>query len=227
MNGVKIKYLGHSAFLIKTESAGILIDPFISQNPVANFDYKKEKITHIFVTHAHSDHLGDAINISKNTGAQIFAVFELANYCAQRGAKAFGVNLGGLLNLNFGSVVFTPAFHSSSTPDGSYGGCAAGIVLNINGFKIYHAGDTCLTQEFKTIKEIYAPDAAILPIGGVFTMDTEGASIAAKWVGAKFIIPMHYNTFDLINADVHKFKVMTDNEQQQTLIMAINDEIEF
>ena len=226
MSNVNIKYLGHSAFLIKGNNFGILIDPFISQNPVADFDYTKEKITHIFLTHAHSDHLGDAINVSRKTGAQIVAVFELANYCAQRGANAFGVNLGGKLNFDFGWAVFTPAFHSSSTPDGAYGGCAAGIVLNINGITLYHAGDTSLTQEFNTVNELYLPEVVMLPVGSVFTMDIEQASIAAKWLGAKYVIPMHYNTFDLIKTDVHKFKVMTDNENQQTIIMDVNEEFE-
>ena len=114
---------------------------------------KNEKITHIFVTHAHSDHLGDGILISKNTGAKLVAVFELADYCAQRGANAIGVGLGGRVDFDFGYSIFTPAFHSSSTPDGNYAGCAASICLNIDGKKIFHAGDTCLTQEFKTVEE--------------------------------------------------------------------------
>lgn len=226
MSNTSIKYLGHSAFFITSGNNGILIDPFISQNPVANFDYTKEKISHIFVTHGHSDHLGDAINISKNTGAQIVTIFELANYCMSKGANAFGVNLGGNLVFDFGSAVFCPAYHSSSTPDGNYAGCASSILFNFNGLQVFHASDTCLSQEFKTIKEIYAPEVAMLPVGGIFTMDIEQASIAAKWVGAKYIIPMHYNTFPPIQTDIHKFKMMTDNEQQQTVILGVNEQIE-
>jgi len=226
MYNTVIKYLGHSAFFIKTKNSGILIDPFISQNSASDFDYTKEKITHIFVTHGHNDHLGDAVNISKNTGAQIIAVFELANFCLNRGANAFGVNLGGKLNFDFGSAIFCPAYHSSSTPDGSYAGCAASILFDFDGLKIFHAGDTCLSQEFKTIKEIYSPDVAMLPVGGIFTMDIEQASIAAKWISAKYIIPMHYNTFPLIKTDIHKFKMMVDNEQQQALILGINEQFE-
>ena len=104
MNNFTLKYLGHSAFYIQTQNSGILIDPFISQNPVASFDYTKEKITHIFVTHGHSDHLGDAIIISKNTGAQLVTVFELALYCQQRGANALPVGLGATLNFDFGKA---------------------------------------------------------------------------------------------------------------------------
>lgn len=226
MNNFSVKYLGHSAFFIKTKNSGILIDPFISQNPVANFDYTQEKITHIFITHGHSDHLGDAIIISKNTNAQLITIFELALYCEQRGANVLPINLGGVLNFEFGNACFTPAFHSNSTPDGSYGGCASGIILNINGIKIFHAGDTSLTQEFKTIKEIFAPEISMLPVGGVFTMDIEQASIASKWLNSKYIIPMHYNTFPAINVDINKFKTMVDNENQKCLVMKVNEQIE-
>lgn len=226
MNNFTLRYLGHSAFFIQTPNAGILIDPFISQNPVANFDYTKEKITHIFVTHGHSDHLGDAIIISKNTGAQLITVFELALYCQQRGANALPVGLGATLNFDFGNAIFLPAFHSSSTPTGEYAGCASSVLLDIAGFKIYHAGDTSLTQEFKMIKDVFAPNMALLPIGGTFTMDIEQASIASKWLGAKYIIPMHYNTFDAICADVNKFKIMVDNEEQKCIVMNANDQIE-
>ena len=226
MSGLKIEYIGHSAFYLEYKDYGILIDPFISQNPAANFDYREHKITHIFVTHGHSDHLGDAINISKNTNAQIITIFELANYCSARGVNAFGINLGGKLNFEFGSAVFCPAYHSSSTPDGNYAGCASSILFDFNGTKVFHAGDTCLSQEFKTIKEIYSPEVAMLPVGGIFTMDIEQASIAAKWIGAKYIIPMHYNTFPPIKTDIHKFKMMVDNEQQQAVILGVNEQIE-
>ena len=226
MSNISVKYIGHSAFFIKSQNAGILIDPFISQNPVAKFDYTQEKITHIFVTHGHSDHLGDAIEISKNTGALIVTIFELANYCEEKGANVLGVNLGGKLNFDFGSAIFYPAFHSSSTSEGIYAGCASSICFNINGVKIYHAGDTCLTQEFKTVKEQFAPQISMLPIGGIFTMDIEEAAIAAKWLGSEYIIPIHYNTFPPIQADVQKFGELIVKNGQKCVIMGANNQIE-
>ena len=109
----KLTYIGHSAFLIEKEWDGVLIDPFISGNPVAKFDYKTKRISHIIVTHAHSDHLGDAIEISKETGAQIIAVFELATYCMAKGAKATGVGIGGKLKFNWVCTAYKAPFNST------------------------------------------------------------------------------------------------------------------
>ena len=148
---VDLKYLGHSAFQITNGENALLIDPFIEGNK--KYDYKKQPITDILLTHAHSDHLGQAIEIAKEKDIEITAVFELANYCKSQGAKVKPIGLGSWINYSWGRAVFLPAFHSSSLPDGSYGGCAAGIFLDVNGSRIYHAGDTCLTGEMKTIKE--------------------------------------------------------------------------
>lgn len=218
-----IKYLGHSAFELQTNNHTILIDPFLSQNP----DYKPLKVDYIFITHGHADHFGNAVELSKDFGAEIFTVFELANYSLSKGAKANGVSLGGKIYFDWGWAVFMPAFHSSSTPEGNYAGCAASIIFEINGIRIFHAGDTCLNSEMKVIKEIYNPDIALLPIGGTYTMDIEQAAIAAEWLGAKTIIPMHYNTFPAINADAKSFKELVDSTQRTVKILAKNDSIEF
>lgn len=204
---MKLQFIGHSAFYVENDKAGILIDPFISQNPIAKFDLPT-KVTDILVTHGHADHLGDAIPISKRSGATITAIFELANYCAKCGVKTQGANIGGKISFPWGSARFLSATHSSSTPDGNYAGCASSILIEIDGVKIYHAGDTGLHREMKTIGEIYKPDVALLPIGDTYTMDAEQAAIAAKWLGAKKIIPMHYNTFDAIKADTEKLKTL-------------------
>lgn len=204
---MELQFIGHSAFYLKTDNAGILIDPFISQNPVAKFD-PKSKITDILVTHGHADHLGDAIPLSKQSGATITTIFELANYCTKCGAKAQGVNIGGKILFEWGNARFFSATHSSSTPDGAYAGVASSILMEINGIKIFHAGDTGLHQEMKTIGEIYKPDIAILPVADFYTMGIEEAAIAAKWLGAKKIIPMHYDTFDAIKADIEKLKTL-------------------
>ena len=200
---VDIKYIGHSAFQITNGGDALLIDPMVRQNP--KYDWKNQPVKDILLTHAHPDHLGDAIEIAKDLNIEITAVPELAAYCRALGARARSVSLGAWIKYPWGRAIFLPAFHSSSLPDGSYGGCPASILLDIAGARIYHAGDTCLTSEMKTIKELYAPQIAMLPIGGNYTMDVEHAAIAAKWLGVKTVIPMHYGTFPGIEADVNEF----------------------
>ncbi len=200
---MNIKYLGHSAFEIETSNGKkILIDPFLVAVP----NYKPQNISDIFVTHAHGDHLGSAIEIAKSNGATITAVFELANYAAKHGAKTIDMGLGAWREYDWGRVILVPAFHSSSLADGSYGGCPCGFVFEIDGQIIYHAGDTCLNSEMKMIGELYQPDIAMLPIGGKYTMDIEHAVKASEWLGVSEVIPMHYNTFDAIRVDISEFE---------------------
>ncbi len=223
----KLNYLGHSAFFIEKDNDGILIDPYIKGNPLANFNYKTKKISLIIVTHAHSDHLGDAVEISKNTGAPIIAVFELANYCISKGAKALGIGIGGKVNFNWGSVKFLPAVHTSSNSDLPYGGLAAGVLMEVDGTVIYHAGDTALMPDFKMIGELYNPYYALLPVGGYYTMDIEDAAIAAKMLFSPEIIPMHYNTFPKIKADIKKFVELIEEQGQKCLPLKVNEYVEF
>lgn len=222
---VELQYIAHSAFYIKYNGYGILIDPFISQNPLAKLKVDDLKVDDILVTHAHGDHLGDAIEISKATGASITAVFELANYCSQKGASSRAVNLGGKIDFSWGEAYFYNAFHTSSVPgDNSYVGVPTSILLNIDGKTIYHAGDTSLNQEMKTIGEMYFPEVALLPIGGFYTMGPKEASYAAKWLNAKKVVPMHYNTFDVIKQDINVFKKYLDkNSSAQCLVMEPSD----
>ncbi|MCD7740094.1 MAG: metal-dependent hydrolase [Candidatus Gastranaerophilales bacterium] len=222
----KLTYLGHSAFFIEKDWDGILIDPFISGNPFADFEYRTKRITGIIVTHAHLDHLGDAIAISKKTGAHIIAVAELANYCIEKEAKAIGINIGGKLDFKWGSVKFLNAVHSSSNPDLPYGGVAASVLLDIDGTTIYHAGDTALMPDFSLIGELYNPYYAILPIGGYYTMDIYDAAIAAKMLYSPEIIPMHYNTFSNIKADVQKFVNLIEEQGQKCLPLKVNEYVE-
>lgn len=197
-----LRYIGHSAFEIKLANNSILIDPYVAVNP--NYDWREVNITDIFLTHAHADHLGQAIEIAKEKDIPITAVVELAQYLKEQGCKVNPINLGGWINFGWGRVVFVPAFHSNSLPDGRYAGAAAGLVLHIDNTMLYHAGDTALTGEMKTIKEVYRPSIAMLPIGGHYTMDVEHAAIAANWVGAQTIIPMHYGTISEAQADLEK-----------------------
>ena len=220
-----LTYIGHSAFYIKSQDNGILIDPFISQNPKAKFDANLP-ITNIFVTHGHADHLGDAVSLSRKTKAPVAVIFELANYCAQKGAFADGVNMGGTLKFEWGCAKFLPAFHSSSTPEGIYAGMPASILFDIGGIKVYHAGDTCLHQEMKVLSEIYKPDIALLPVGSHFTMDIDDAVVAAKWIGAKKVVPMHYNTFDAIAVDINDFKQKLQKENIEAVVLNPSESIE-
>ena len=219
---MKIHYLGHSAFEFETLGKKILIDPFLAALP----EYNPQNIHNIFVTHGHGDHLGSAIEISKHFSAPITAIFELANYCAKKGAKTIDAGLGAWQNYDWGRAILVPAFHSSSTPDGSYAGCPCGIVMEIEGKIIYHAGVTCLNTEMKMIGEMYSPDISLLPVGGKYTMDIEHAAKAAEWLNTKVVIPMHYNTFDAIRVDIKDFERQIRDIGKTPVIMKVGETIE-
>jgi L-ascorbate metabolism protein UlaG (beta-lactamase superfamily) len=216
---INIEYLGHSAFIIKNESYSVIIDPFLTGNPNASLSADKVTVNDILVTHGHGDHLGDAVEISKKTGAKITAVFEIANYCSKKGANAQGINLGGKIKFSWGWALWLPASHTSSFPDGSYAGCPASILLEMNGIKIYHAGDTGLHMDLKMVGEIYKPDVSILPIGGHFTMGIDEAVIAAKWLNSKTIIPMHYDTFEPIQVNANEFKEKVESQTNSKCVI--------
>lgn len=218
---MQITYLGHSAFEIKTNGKKILIDPFLALSP--NYDYSET--TDIFVTHGHGDHLGSAIEISKKTGANINAVFELANYCESKGTKANGINLGGWIDYEWGRAIAVPAFHSSSTQEGIYAGCPCGFIFAIEGKAIYHAGDTCLNSEMKVIGELYEPQISMLPIGGHYTMDIEQAVIASEWLNTSEIIPMHYNTFEAINVNIEDFERQIREKGKLPIVLKVGQSI--
>lgn len=212
-----LKYIGHSAFEIKTGNNSILIDPYVKCNE--KYNWHDLNITDIFITHGHGDHLGQAIEIAKEKDAVITAIVELAGYCREQGCRVNPVNFGGWINYDWGKVVFVPAFHTSSLPDGRYAGEAAGIILDTENVRIYHAGDTSLTGEMKTIKELYRPNIAMLPIGGHYTMDVEHAAMAAHWLGAQTVIPIHYNTFPEIRADLNKFAALLQVNNSNCLVL--------
>jgi len=213
---INIKYLSHSGFVIKTKTAEIVIDPYLSGNPLAKVKWKDITATDIILTHGHSDHVGDAIAIASKTGATVTAVFELADWCRSQGVATQGMPVGGAFPFSWGKVHFRTAMHSNSTPDGGYAGVAVSVLLNINGYKIYHLGDTALINDFKLVGEIYKPDLVMVPIGGHYTMNADEAVTAVKWLNAAKVIPMHYNTFPNIKADplVFKKKVETTTSSE-------------
>jgi L-ascorbate metabolism protein UlaG (beta-lactamase superfamily) len=225
---IELTYFGHSAFKIVYGSNTILIDPFLSQNPSFKGSIEDLKPDDILVTHGHSDHLGDSIPISKKTGAIITTMFELANYCEARGAVVNPVGMGSKINFDWGFATFLPASHSSSTPDGSYAGCATSILIQIEDLKIYHAGDTGLHYDLKMIGELHKPDIAILPIGGHFTMGIDEAVQAVKWLNCKNVIPMHYDTFPPIRTNVADFKVKTEvDTDSKCIILRSGESVRF
>ena len=214
---MEIKYLGHSGFKFTSQGYNILVDPWKCSNENYN------SISDILLTHGHFDHAGLGIELSKQNKTKVTAVFELANYINSIGGNAEGVSLGGWLNFDWGKAIFLPAFHSSSTPDGHYAGCAAGILLEIEDKRIFHAGDTCLNSEMQVLREIYHPDIAILPIGGHYTMDIENSVIAANLIGAETVIPMHYNTFEAIRVDITQFDALIKEQGKTPKIFEIGE----
>ena len=204
-----LTYLSHSCFLLETSTHRLIIDPFLTGNPLAKTKAGDIECDFILLSHGHEDHMGDAVAIAKRTGATIISNFEVAMTCAKQGAKNIHpMNPGGAWLAPFGRIKLTIAHHSSSnqTEDGFlYLGNPCGILVTADGKTIYHAGDTALFLDMKLIGELDSIDAALLPIGDNFTMGIDDAIMAAGFLKAKLAIPMHYNTFDLIKADPQVF----------------------
>lgn len=193
-----ITFLGQSGFSLSDGSSTLLIDPFLTGNPVAVNDPGSLRCTHIALTHGHADHLGDTVPIAQRTGATVYAAFEICNFLGEQGITALEPgNPGGTIRSDFGSVTFTQAFHSSSY-EGRYMGMPGGLVIEMGGVTFYHAGDTGIFSDMALIGEIYKPTIAALPIGDRFTMGPELASRAAEMIKPAYAIPIHYKTFPLL-----------------------------
>ena len=195
---MRLTWLGHACFLL-SGSRTVIIDPFIPEGSLA------VEPDIVAVTHAHADHLGIAAELSKKT----VAVNEVAKYLKAKGVPAEAMNLGGTITVDGVRFTMTPALHSSWLEDegaGFYGGAAAGFVITMDGVSIYHAGDTALFSDMQLIRDLYRPDVALLPVGGRFTMGPDEAMIAARYVGAPLVIPMHYDTFPAIRQNLEEFK---------------------
>jgi len=223
---VKLTYLGHSAVMIEEGQFKGIIDPFITGNPLAQISADDlSGITHIFVTHGHGDHIGDTVDIAKKTGALIVANHEISAYLDKFKLRTHAMHIGGRTKFDFGRVKMTNALHGSGISENGnmiYGGNPCGFVIEINGKKIYHAGDTGLTLDMKLLENENI-DVAFLPIGGNFTMDLDDAVTAADFIKAKNVVPIHYNTFDLIKADPDEYKNKV--KTSETVILNINESI--
>ena len=206
-----IRFLGHAAFTLSDGNATVLIDPFLTGNPQAAVQASELSPTTILLTHGPVDKVGDTVEIAKRAGAPVMATTELAGELEEDGVEVINANYGGSHTFDWGWARFTPAWHDSSTPAGKHNS-PAGIVVRIGGTTVFHAGDTCLFSDLQLVGRRDPIDVAIVPIGGHFTMDRHDAVTAADFIGAKTIIPCHYNTFPPIETDANAFA--TDLEAQ-------------
>lgn len=201
---MRIRYLGHSAFEIVEGEWNLLIDPFITGNPVCPVKATDLHPKYILVTHMHDDHVGDTVAIARRTGATVITTFEAGQELAKQGVEVVGMALGGKKRFDFGQVRVTLAYHGF----GHTGGHACGFVIHLGGKRIYHAGDTALFSDMKLLNGVIeAPgiDVALLPIGDHFTMGPEDAATAVQWIQPKVVIPMHWGTFPLLVQDPSDF----------------------
>ncbi len=224
---MKLRYLSHSGFQITTNnSKKIIIDPFLTGNPLAPVKESDLEADFIILTHGHGDHIGDSFSIAERSGSLFICVNELANYCASKGFKAHNMHIGGGYNFEFGRVKFTIALHGSMTPDNTYAGEPAGVLLTIDGKTIYHTGDTGLFYDMKLIGEMNKIDYMLLPIGDNFTMGITDAVKAVELTKPDVAIPIHYNTFPVIEANPNEFQRRLQAMGRKCIVMDFGEEIE-
>ena len=215
----KLTWYGHAALGLETDGYKILVDPFLEGNPAASITPDSVEADFILISHGHGDHLGDTVAIAKRTGATIISVNEIAVWAGNQGLKAHGQHLGGGYKHPFGYLKLTLAFHGSALPDGSYGGNPCGFLLTTNeGEKIYLAQDTGLFGDMKLIGE-EGLDLAVIPIGDNYTMGPDDALRAVKFLEPKVVIPIHYNTFDLLKQDENAWAERVRNETSTQVIV--------
>jgi L-ascorbate metabolism protein UlaG (beta-lactamase superfamily) len=223
-------YHGHSCVQIITKGKSLVIDPFLRGNELAVVKPEEIKTDAILLTHAHTDHILDAEPIARSNNAPIVATFELAIYMSRKGLRTIEMNLGGTVDLGFATATMIQAFHSSGImlEDNQiiYGGMPGGFIIRAEGLTILHAGDTALFGDMKMIGERYEIDVAFLPIGDNYTMGPEDALLAAKWFGAKTVIPIHYNTFPAIRQDAYAFAKQLEAQGQRGIVLAPGESFE-
>jgi L-ascorbate metabolism protein UlaG (beta-lactamase superfamily) len=223
---MKLRYFSHSSFQITTSAnIRILIDPFLNGNPTSPVKADDVEADYIILTHAHGDHIGDAFSIAKRCGSTFICVNELAEYCKSKGFNAHNMHIGGGYDFEFGRVKFTIAHHGSMTPDNTYAGEPAGVIIMLDNKTIYHTGDTGLFYDMKLIGEMNLIDYMLLPIGDNFTMGITDALKAVEFVKPKTAIPIHYNTFPVIEADPQEFKEKAEANGTTTRVMRYGEEI--
>jgi L-ascorbate metabolism protein UlaG (beta-lactamase superfamily) len=200
-----IRFLGHACFELSDGDQTVLVDPFLTGNPKAAIAADDTTASTILLTHGHADHIGDTVAIAKRTGAPVVAIVELANELGGEGVQVFDPNLGGTVKFDWGWVKLVPAWHTSTTPKGTVN-TPAGLLINFKDTVVYHLGDTCLFSDLQLVGKRNPIDVALMCIGGHYTMDRTDAVDAAQLIGAKTVIPCHYNTFPPIETDAQAFK---------------------
>lgn len=228
---MEIKFHGHSCFELSDGDVTVLVDPFLKpNNPVAVATAEEVEPTHIAISHGHADHIADAVPVAKRTDAHCVALVELAKWLDGQGvSEVSDPNFGGTVEFDWGYVSIVPAWHTNTIPgseespfSAEHGiaiGPAAGLVIKLGGTTVYHAGDTCLFSDMKLIAQRSDIDVALLPIGGHYTMDRRDAVIAADFVGASTVIPMHFNTFPAIETDVEAFKADVEGKTSSKVVV--------
>jgi L-ascorbate metabolism protein UlaG (beta-lactamase superfamily) len=215
---MELRYLGHSAFSLSDGGTTVLVDPFLTGNPRAAVSADELDATTILLTHGHADHIGDTVAIAKRTGATVVAVVELANEIGGEGVDVRDPNLGGTETFAWGSAKLVPAWHTAVSPNGT-AHIAAGLLIDFAGTTIYHLGDTCLFSDLQLVGRTRAIDVALVPIGGHYTMDRHDAVEAVRLVGAKTVVPIHYDTFPPIETDAQAFKADVEAQTGSQVVL--------
>ncbi len=224
---MKITYLGHASLSVEVAGKHLIVDPFITPNELAKgIDINSLQADYILITHAHQDHIVDVEAIAKRTGARVISNFEIVSHYGNLGIDGHPMNHGGSWNFDFGKLTYTNAIHTSSFPDGSYGGQPGGFVLESKEGNLYIAGDTALTMDMKLIPLQCSIDIAVLPIGDNFTMGMESASIAAEFISCDRILGYHYDTFGYIVIDHEKAIQTFRDKGKELLLLPIGNSIE-
>ncbi len=224
---MNITYFGHSCFGVEINGKHLLFDPFITANELAShIDVKTVKADYILISHGHFDHIADAVSIANRTGALVICAWEIYEWLQKQGLKNIHpMNTGGKKVFDFGSVKCVKAEHSSSLPDGTYGGNPMGFVIESDDKDFYYAGDTALTYDMKLIGEYRKIDFAFLPIGDNFTMGVDNAIIACDFINCDDIIGMHYDTFGFIKIDKENAVQKFENQSKKLILLNIGETI--
>ncbi|MDT3681305.1 MAG: metal-dependent hydrolase [Truepera sp.] len=222
---MKVRFLGHAGVQLVAGGHEFVFDPFVSNNPSAGVELAELNPDVVFVTHAHGDHWGDTPELAQRTGALVVGTAEIADYAANLGLESHGMNIGGSHEFAFGRVSLTQAWHSSSFPDGTYGGMPTGVVLEVADKRVYHAGDTSLFSDMSLLAARQL-DLAFLPIGDNYTMGPTAALEAVKLVKPRLVIPIHYDTFPLLKQDAQAFKLAVEESTSTScLVLAPGEEV--